>query len=135
MSDIEHIGVAVEDLKKAAEIFSDILGREPSGSEEVADQKVKVVFFTSEEDSESGRIELVSPTDDKSPIKKFIDKQGGGLHHLALRVKNIETKLAELKSKGYRLIDDKPRLGAEGKKIAFLHPSSTGGILIELMEK
>jgi methylmalonyl-CoA/ethylmalonyl-CoA epimerase len=135
MSDIEHIGIAVEDLKKAAKIFSDILGREPSGSEDVVDQKVEVVFFESEDDPESGRIELLTPTEESSPIKKYLDKRGGGLHHLALRVDNIETKLTELKSKGYRLIDEKPRLGAEGKKIAFIHPSSTGGILIELTEK
>jgi methylmalonyl-CoA epimerase len=135
MSDIEHIGIAVEDLKKAAAVFSDILGREPSGEEEVMEQKVKVVLFADNKNTESGRIELLSPTDKKSPIKKFLDKRGGGLHHLALRVDNIETKLTELKSKGYRLIDEKPRLGAEGKKIAFVHPSSTGGILVELVEK
>ncbi len=135
MSDIEHVGIAVVDLKKAAKIFSDILGRVPSGSEEVVDQKVKVVFFESGEAPESGRIELLTPTDEKSPIKKYLDKRGGGLHHLALRVNNLETKLTELKSKGYRLIDETPRLGAEGKKIAFIHPSSTDGILIELTEK
>ncbi len=135
MSDIAHIGIAVENLKKASEIFSDILGHEPSGSDEVPGQKVKVVLFTSADDPESGSIELLSPTDDNSPIRKFLDKRGQGLHHLALRVSNIESKLEELKSKGYRLIDEKPRLGAGGKKIAFIHPSSTDGILIELVEK
>jgi methylmalonyl-CoA/ethylmalonyl-CoA epimerase len=135
MSDIEHIGIAVGDLNKAAKIFSDILGREPSGTEEVTDQKVRVVFFTSEDNPESGRIELLAPTEDGSSIKNYLDKRGEGLHHLALRVNNIEAKLAELKAKGYRLIDETPRLGAEGKKIAFIHPSSTGGILIELTEK
>ncbi len=135
MSDIAHIGIAVEDPKKASEIFSDIFGYDPSGTVEIPDQKVKVVFFASEENSESGRIELLMPIDDSSPIRKFLDKRGQGLHHLALRVNNVDRKLEELKSKGYRLIDEKPRTGAEGKKIAFIHPSSTGGILIELIEK
>ncbi len=135
MSDIAHIGIAVEDLKKASEIFSDILGHDPSGTVEIPDQKIKVVFFASDENSESGRIELLTPIDGSSPIRKFLDKRGQGLHHLALKVGDIESKLEELKSKGYRLIDEKPRPGAGGKKIAFIHPSSTGGILIELIEK
>jgi methylmalonyl-CoA/ethylmalonyl-CoA epimerase len=135
MSDIAHVGIAVEDLKKASEIFSDIFGHKPSGSDEVPGQNVKVVFFVSEENPESGRIELLSPTENNSPIRKFLDKQGQGLHHLAVKVNNIELKLEELKSKGYRLIDEKPRLGVEGRKIAFIHPSSTGGILIELVAK
>ncbi len=135
MSDIEHIGIAVEDLKKAAEIFSDILGYEPAGMESVPDQKVEVVFFASDENPESGRIELLSSTDPESPVGKFLDKRGPGLHHLALKVNDIEARLAELKSKDYRLIDEKPRLGAGGKKVAFIHPLSTGGILIELVER
>lgn len=135
MSDIEHIGIAVEDLKKAAEIFSDILGYEPAGMESVPDQKVEVVFFASDENPESGRIELLSSTDPESPFGKFLDKRGPGLHHLALKVNDIEARLAELKSKDYRLIDEKPRLGAGGKKVAFIHPLSTGGILIELVER
>ncbi len=135
MSDIEHIGIAVDDLKKAARIFSDILGHEPTGTEEIPDQKVEVIFFVSNDNPESGRIELLSPTDTDSPVGKFLDRRGQGLHHLALKVSDIESKLGELKAKGYRLIDEKPRLGAGGKKVAFIHPSSTGGILIELTEK
>lgn len=135
MTDISHIGIAVEDLENAVKVFSDVLGYAPTETEEIVDQKVKVVMFASDDDPASGRIELLAATDDDSPIRKFIDKRGSGLHHLALKVNNIEHKLKELKSKGYRLIDETPRVGAGGKKIAFIHPSSTGGILLELQEK
>lgn len=135
MSDISHVGIAVDNLEKAVEIFSEILGYDPTKLLDVADQKVKVALFASEEDPGSGYIELLSSTDEDSSIRKFLNKRGPGLHHLAVRVDDIERKLRDLKAKGYRLIDETPRIGVEGKRIAFIHPSSAGGILLELQEK
>ena len=135
MSDISHIGIAVSDLEKAVRIYSEILGYEPHEISEVADQKVKVAIFSSDDSEHSGRIELLAGTSEDSPISKFIQKRGEGLHHLAINVDDIEAKLSELKNKGYRLIDDSPRVGAEGKRIAFVHPAATGGVLLELQEK
>jgi len=135
LSDIAHIGIAVTDLDKAIKIYSDIFGYPPGEIEEVPDQKVKVAIFHTPEDPFSGGIELLFPTDKGSPIKKFLDKRGEGIHHLALRVENLDQKLRELKALGYQLIDEKPRVGAGGKKIAFLHPGSTGSVLLELQEK
>lgn len=134
MSGIAHIGIAVENLPKAIESYTDILGYPPAEIEDIPDQKVKVAMFVDNKNSANGRIELLSPTDISSPIKKFLDRYGEGLHHIALKVDNIETKLKELKDKGYRLIDEKPRIGVGGKKIAFLHPASVGGVLLELQE-
>ncbi len=135
MSDIAHIGIAVTDLDKAIKIYSDIFGYPPAEIEEVPDQMVKVAMFQTADDPQSGHLELLSPTDESSPIKKYLDKHGEGLHHLALRVENISAKLDELKKLGYRLINEQPRIGAGGKKIAFMHPGSTGGVLLELQEK
>nr|MBN2278416.1 methylmalonyl-CoA epimerase [candidate division Zixibacteria bacterium] len=135
MSDISHIGIAVDNLDKATEAYSSILGYPPVLVEEVSDQKVKVAMFASHNDPHSGHIELLSGTEPGSPVSKFIEKRGPGLHHLAILVDDIEVKLAELKRQGYRLIDEKPRIGAGGKKIAFVHPASTGGVLMELQER
>ncbi len=135
MSDISHIGIAVENLDEAIKLYTDILGHGPTETTEVADQKVKVAMFASPDDPHGPRIELLEATSHESPIKKFIDKKGPGLHHMAVIVDNIEKRLEELKGKGYRLIDEKPRIGAEGKKIAFVHPKSSAGVLLELQEK
>lgn len=135
MSDISHIGIAVENLEKAIEAFSDLLGYPPVHTEEVMEQKVKVAMFAAKDDPDSGHIELLAATDDNSPIRKFIEKRGPGLHHLAILVDDIEKKLIEMKAKGYRLIDEKSKIGAGGKRIAFVHPASTGGVLLELQEK
>ena len=129
---LSHIGIAVEDLEQAERIFSDLLSAEPGHVSEVPDQKIKAMFFPLDDGS---AVELLMPTDSDSPIKKFIEKRGPGIHHLAFVVGNIEKKLEELKAKGYRLIDETPRIGATGKKIAFMHPSSTSGVLIELKEE
>ncbi len=134
MTDISHIGIAVDDLEKAIEKFTEILGYGPSGQTEVPDHGVRIAFFA-KEGSEFGRIELLEAIDDAAPIKKFLDKHGPGLHHIAILVDDLDKKLEELKLKGYRLIDETPRIGAEGKRIAFIHPSSTEGILLELQQR
>jgi methylmalonyl-CoA/ethylmalonyl-CoA epimerase len=135
MTDISHIGIAVKDLSKAVTLFAAILGRNAEETVDVPEQKVRVAMFSSGDASAPGRIELLEATSDDSPIKKFIDKRGEGLHHLAVLVDDIELKLDELKQAGFRLIDETPRVGAEGKKIAFVHPASTGGVLLELQER
>lgn len=127
---VDHIGIAVKNLSESAR-FYEILGISPAGVEEVAEQKVKVAFYPLG-DTE---IELLESTSPDGPIARYIQKNGEGIQHLALRVEDLEAALAELKEKGVRLIDEKPRYGAGGAKIAFVHPKSTGGILLELSEK
>jgi methylmalonyl-CoA/ethylmalonyl-CoA epimerase len=127
---VDHIGIAVKNLAESAKLY-ELLGIKSTGVEEVAEQKVKVSFFPVG-DSE---IELLESTSPDGPIARYIKKNGEGLQHLALRVDNLEAALAELKAKGVRLIDEKPRYGAGGAKIAFVHPKSTGGILLELSER
>ncbi|PKN18459.1 MAG: methylmalonyl-CoA epimerase [Deltaproteobacteria bacterium HGW-Deltaproteobacteria-6] len=127
---VDHIGIAVKNLAESAK-FYEMLGIKSTGVEEVAEQKVKVSFFPVG-DSE---IELLESTSQDGPIAKYIEKNGEGIQHMALRVDNIEAALAELKARGVRLIDEKPRYGAGGARIAFVHPKSTGGILLELSER
>ncbi len=127
---IDHIGIAVKNLAESAKLY-EMLGIKSTGVEEVAQQKVKVSFFPVG-DSE---IELLESTSPDGPIAKYIEKNGEGIQHMALRVDNIEAALAELKAKGVRLIDETPRYGAGGARIAFVHPKSTGGILLELSER
>lgn len=128
---VDHIGIAVKSIGESLKFWETGLGIQCHGVEEVADQKVKTAFLPIK-DTE---IELLEPTSDESPVAKFIEKKGEGIHHIAIRVENLEEALAEMKSKGYRLIDEKPRLGAGGARIAFLHPKSTGGVLLELCER
>ena len=127
---VDHIGIAVKDLAQAKKFYEEILGMKATGEEVVEEQKVKVCFIPSG-DSE---VELLESTSPDGPIAKFIEKNGEGIQHLALRVDNIEAALEELKAKGVRLIDEKPRYGAGGASIAFIHPKATGGILLELCE-
>jgi methylmalonyl-CoA/ethylmalonyl-CoA epimerase len=127
---VDHIGIAVKNLAESSKLY-EMLGIKSAGVEEVAEQKVKVSFFPVG-DSE---IELLESTSPDGPIANYIKKNGEGLQHLALRVDDLEAALIELKAKGVRLIDEKPRYGAGGAKIAFVHPKSTGGILLELSEK
>ncbi|PKN04561.1 MAG: methylmalonyl-CoA epimerase [Deltaproteobacteria bacterium HGW-Deltaproteobacteria-9] len=127
---VDHIGIAVKNLAESAK-FYEMLGIQSTGSEVVAEQKVKVSFFPVG-DSE---IELLESTSPDGPIARYIEKNGEGIQHVALRVDNIEAALDELKAKGIRLIDEKPRYGAGGAKIAFVHPKSTGGILLELSQR
>ncbi|OPL10546.1 MAG: methylmalonyl-CoA epimerase [Firmicutes bacterium ML8_F2] len=127
---VDHIGIAVRDLEKMVRIFRDSLGLEYNGEEEVPEQKVRTAFFPAGE----SKIELLQTTDPDGPIGRFIAKKGEGVHHIALGVSDIEAKIRELKEKGIEMIDEKPRYGAGGAKIAFIHPQSTGGVLIELCQ-
>jgi methylmalonyl-CoA/ethylmalonyl-CoA epimerase len=128
---VDHVGIAVKDLEVAKKFYSEMLGIKATGEEVVEQQKVKVCFFPCG-DSE---LELLESTSPDGPIAKYIDKNGQGIQHLALRVDNIEAALADLKAKGVRLIDETPRYGAGGASIAFVHPKSTGGILLELSQR
>lgn len=128
---IDHIGIAVRSIEKTSELLSNILGLKVAGKEIIEEQKVKVAFLPLG-DSE---LELLESTSPEGPIAKFIEKKGEGIQHIAFRVDNIEGVLEKLKKGGVRLIDEKPRYGAGGAKIAFLHPKSTNGILIELSER
>jgi methylmalonyl-CoA/ethylmalonyl-CoA epimerase len=128
---IDHIGIAVRSIEKASELFSNLLGLKVTGEERVEGQKVKVAFLPLG-DSE---LELLESTDPEGPIARFIEKKGEGIQHIAFRVDNIEKTLEKLKKEGVRLIDEKPRYGAGGAKIAFLYPKDTNGILIELSER
>ena len=128
---INHLGIATKEIDEALKFWQDALGLENVHIEEVADQKVRVAMLPIGET----KIELLEPTADDSPIAKFLEKRGGGIHHIAVEVENIEESLAKLKSEGARLIDEQPRIGAEGCLIAFVHPSSTGGVLLELIQQ
>ena len=128
---IDHIGIAVNSMDNGRNFWSDILGLSFEGDETVAEQKVKTAFFPVGE----SEVELLESTAPDGPIAKFIEKKGEGIQHIAFRVENIESALAELKAKGVRLIDETPRKGAGGAKIAFLHPKATSGVLVELCER
>jgi methylmalonyl-CoA/ethylmalonyl-CoA epimerase len=128
---IDHIGIAVKDLEKAIIFYRDQIGLVCKGTEVVEEQKVKVAFFPVGE----SKIELLESTEPGGPVGKFIEKKGEGVHHLSFRVTNLEEKLEKLKEQGVALIDEKPRYGAGGARIAFLHPKSTGGVLVELCER
>ena len=128
---IDHLGIAVKSIEEAKKLFHDILGLEFEGTETVQEQKVTTAFFPVG-DSE---VELLESTDPDGPIAKYLEKRGEGIQHIAFRVDNLEEALARLKDKGIRLIDEKPRRGAGGAKIAFIHPKATHGVLIELSER
>lgn len=131
---VDHIGIAVGDLKEVGSFWGDMLGLPNNGEETVEEQKVTTGFFPTPNGSE---IELLAATADDSPVAKFIEKNGGrgGIQHIALRVDNLEAALADLKEKGVRLIDEKPRKGAGGAKIAFVHPKASHGVLLELCQR
>jgi methylmalonyl-CoA/ethylmalonyl-CoA epimerase len=128
---IDHVGIAVKSLEEAVGAFRKITGAEPASTEEVADQKVRVAMFQVGE----SRIELLEATAPDSPIARFLEKGGRGVHHLTLAVPDLAQTLASLERDGFKLIDREPRVGAGGEKIAFVHPSSTAGVLIELVEE
>jgi methylmalonyl-CoA/ethylmalonyl-CoA epimerase len=127
---INHIGIATKKIDEALKFWAGSLGLEHIHTETVADQKVRVAMLPIGE----SRIELLEPTSDDSPISKFLEKRGGGIHHIAVEVDDIQSSLKQLKEKGVQLIDENPRRGAEGCQVAFVHPSSTGGVLMELVE-
>ncbi|NMA02162.1 MAG: methylmalonyl-CoA epimerase [Clostridia bacterium] len=128
---VDHVGIAVKNLEESMKFYEEVLGLKSEGTEVVEEQKVKVAFFPVG-DSE---IELLESTSPDGPIARFIEKNGEGIQHVALRVDNIEGALEELKAQGIRLIDEKPRYGAGGAKIAFLHPKATNGVLLEISER
>ncbi|HVP15984.1 MAG TPA: methylmalonyl-CoA epimerase [candidate division Zixibacteria bacterium] len=128
---LDHIGVAVKDLDGAIGLYRDVLGLKLEGIHVLAERGVRVAFFSV---GDEAHIELLEPLNSESAIAKFLSAHGEGLHHLALKVDDIEAVLEEFKQKGMTLIDEKPKAGAEGKKIAFVHPKSTRGILLELCE-
>ena len=128
---IDHLGIATRGIDEALEFWQDALGLEQTHTETVEEQKVRVAMLPIGET----RIELLEPTSEDSPISKFLEKRGGGIHHIAIEVENIEASLAKLKTEGMRLIDETPRIGAEGCLIAFVHPASSGGVLLELVQK
>ena len=128
---VDHIGVAVKSIESAQKLYEDLLGLKNAGSETVQEQKVTTAFFPVG-DTE---VELLESTSPDGPIAKYLEKRGEGVQHIAFRVENIEEALAELKAKGVQLIDEKPRRGAGGAKIAFLHPKSTYGVLVELCQR
>lgn len=131
LSHVEHIGIAVKSIATARKYYEDVLGLRCYAVEEVADQKVKTAFYMVGQT----KIELLESTDPKGPIGRFIEERGEGIHHIAFAVGDLAGALAEAGSNGVQLIDQKPRTGAEGLQIAFLHPKSTGGVLTELCAK
>ena len=128
---INHLGIATKGIDEALKFWQDALGLENIHTETVEDQKVRVAMLPIGDT----RIELLEATADDSPIAKFVEKRGGGIHHIAVEVENIEETLAKLKRNGARLIDESPRMGAEDCLIAFVHPSSTNDVLLELIQK
>ena len=128
---IDHVAIAVRNLDTRITFYTDVLGLRCTSVEEIPDQKVRVAVFSVGET----RIELLEPTSPDSPIARFLEKRGEGLHHLALQVADISAALRQVASRGIMLIDETPRKGQGGKKIAFLHPKSTGGVLIEFCEE
>lgn len=128
---LDHIGVAVRNLDEALEIYEGTLGLKVEKIRVLEEQKVKMAFLLAGET----RIELLEPTDEEGPVAKFVEKRGEGVHHIAFAVVDIEAALHEMRKKGIAVVDEKPRIGAEGFKIAFLHPKSMKNVLVELCEK
>lgn len=128
---INHLGIVPKDLSQSKKFFVDILGLNYEGEERVDEQKVSVEFIR----CENSRLELLTPTSSDSPIAKFIETKGAGIQHVALEVDNLNNWIEYLKKNNIRLIDEKPRYGAHNVRIVFVHPHSTGGILVELVEE
>lgn len=128
---LDHIGIAVDSINEARK-FYETLGFKMNALEEVSSEKVKIGFFKISQDSE---IELLEALDETSPIAKFIAKRGPGIHHLCFEVEDIRSVIEDLKKKGFQMINDQPKIGAKNSQIAFVHPNSTGGVLIEINQK
>ncbi len=131
MEKIEHIGIAVKDLEASNAVFSALFGKAHYKTEEVLSEGVKTSFF----DVGPNKIELLEATNPESPIAKFIAKKGEGIHHIAFAVDHIETEISRLKKEGFTVLNEVPKLGADNKLVAFLHPKSTNGVLIELCQE
>ncbi len=127
---LDHVGIAVRDVTAALSFFRDALGLEVEAQEDVPSERVRAHMLG----TGGAALELIEPTSPDSPISKFLERRGPGLHHITLRVDDLDAVLASLKTKGVRLIDETPRPGAEGARIAFIHPASTHGVLVELKE-
>jgi len=130
MNKLEHIGIAVKSLENSKQIFKDILGTDSYKMEPVESENVNTLFYQVGDT----KIELLEATSEDSPIAKFIEKRGEGIHHLAFDVDDVQAKIDELKEKGYRMIHDHPKSGADNKIIAFMHPKSSNGVLVELCQ-
>lgn len=130
MEKIEHIGIAVRDLEKSNELFAKLFGESHYKVEEVASEGVRTSFFK----NGPNKIELLEATDPGSPIAKFIEKKGEGIHHIAFAVKDIRSEMKRLAAEGFQLLNEEPKPGADNKLVAFLHPKSTNGVLIELCQ-
>ena len=127
---IDHIGIAVKSLAEATKVYEDVLGLKVTGYDEVGEQGVRVAML----DIGESRIELLQPIGPESPVEKFMSKRGEGIHHIAVEVDDIDKALERLKAAGARLVDSEPRRGAHNSRIAFIHPSSTHGVLLELVQ-
>ncbi|MFD1062629.1 methylmalonyl-CoA epimerase [Winogradskyella litorisediminis] len=130
MGKIEHIGIAVKDLENSNSLFASLFGAAHYKIEEVESENVLTSFFK----CGPNKIELLQATSEDSPIAKFIEKKGEGIHHIAFAVENIEAEIERLTKEGFRMIHEKPKKGADNKLIAFLHPKSTNGVLVELCQ-
>lgn len=131
MNKIEHIGIAVKDLEKSNKVFASLFGEEHYKVEEVLSEGVKTSFFK----NGSNKIELLEATNAESPIAKFIAKKGEGVHHIAFAVDDILSEIKRLKEEGFIVLNEEPKKGADNKLVAFLHPKSTNGVLIELCQE
>jgi methylmalonyl-CoA/ethylmalonyl-CoA epimerase len=131
MKKIEHIGIAVKDLEKSNKVFASLFGKEHYKMEEVLSEGVKTSFF----EAGPNKIELLEATNPESPIAKFIAKKGEGIHHIAFAVDDINSEIARLKNEGFIVLNETPKKGADNKLVAFLHPKSTNGVLIELCQE
>ncbi len=131
MNKVDHIGIAVSSLQESIALYTEKLGMQHIKTEAVYSQGVNVAFI----DAGNVKIELLEPINRESPIAKFIEKRGQGIHHIAYKVSNIENRIAEIKEKGIQLINENPTAGAGGAQVAFMHPKSTGGVLMEICEK
>jgi len=127
---IDHIGVAVEDLDEAVTVYRDLLGMREQHRETVEEQGVDAVLL----EIGGGHVELLSPLGSGTPVGKFLKRKGPGLHHVAYQTDDIDTRLGELRGQGVRLLDEEPRIGIRGSRVAFVHPNSTGGVLTEIVE-
>ena len=128
---IEHVGIAVDDLNGISDVFGDLFGIELRSREKIDNQQVITDIY----ETGSGKLEFLKATDENSPISRFIDKKGGGIHHIALIVEDINAAMEHLIENNITMIDQEPKIGVEGYKIAFIHPKSTPGLLIELCQK
>ncbi len=131
MLKIEHIGIAVKNIEQSNELFTKLFGKAPFKLEKVESESVSTSFFMLGDN----KIELLEATDPQSPIAKFIEKKGEGIHHIAFEVADIEAEMKRLQAEGFTLLSDAPKMGADNKRICFLHPKGTNGVLIELCQE